>query len=90
MKNEEYNIRKRKDEYAKKDKGDKREDGDLYKGEYRNKKDENYFVLEPKDLENILNYLAPKPWIEVNGLIQKLSNLQKGKRLNIPNSINNK
>jgi hypothetical protein len=35
------------------------------------------YKLEPKQLETILNYLATKPWAEVNNLINILYKLEK-------------
>ena len=36
-----------------------------------------YFKLPPEKLEKVLNYLANKPWIEVQQLVAELSNLEK-------------
>lgn len=35
------------------------------------------YKLDAKTLETLLNYLANKPWIEVNNLISILSKLEK-------------
>jgi hypothetical protein len=35
------------------------------------------FLIDPQTLEDLLNYLAKRPWMEVQQLIAKLSNLEK-------------
>jgi len=35
------------------------------------------FKLTAQQLEKVLNYLASRPWVEVNNLIQELSKLEK-------------
>lgn len=36
-----------------------------------------YFKLTPEQLTKVLNYLASRPWAEVNNLIAELSKLEK-------------
>lgn len=86
MKNEQPKCEERKNDKRKNSasKGEDKSSWKNTKGEKNNnrkKLDDLYFVLQPKDLEDTLNYLSAKPWMEVNHLIQKLSNLQKGKRI---------
>lgn len=36
----------------------------------------NYFSISQEDLQKVANYLASKPWSEVNSLIQILSQVK--------------
>ena len=38
---------------------------------------ENKYIIDEKQLQAILNYLSQKPWFEVKGFIDYLSDLQK-------------